>query len=77
MSPLTGNHAEGGHEGMSSATAPAIYAECVSPYLEGMRRERAQFHQTVVERLADSSYQAAYDVKSGDTHKPPISCNLM
>lgn len=60
MRPLTGNHAEGGHEGMSSATAPAIYAECVSPYLEVMRRERAQFHQIVVERLADSSYQSAY-----------------
>lgn len=60
MSPLIGNRAEGSAEGMSSAAAPAIYAECVSPYLEVMRRERAQFHQAIVELLADSSYQAAY-----------------
>lgn len=60
MAPLNQSRAEHNREDIPDAVAQTIYAECVKPYLAVIRSERMHFDQTVVELLADKSYQAAY-----------------
>ncbi len=60
MVPLNQSRAGRNRGDIPDAVARTIYAECVKPYLAVIRSERIHFDQTVIELLADKSYQAAY-----------------